>query len=387
MGPIRPIRSSKYIIVIIFAICILAIIEGGSYLTCCFLERKGLLYNPQTITETYDDYTARLNPQLGWPSVSLFGSNDFDKTGAKVVPAFPDPDRYQACLSLYGAAFAWSGEVDATHSSSNVLSILLGCRVANYGVAGHGTDQAYLKFHDNQDDHAKIVILGISSDHIRWNVNRLRNLIIPASQFVIKPRFRLNAPGQLEKVAIPALTQKEYSDIINNPEKYLQDDFFIPEGLSGVQKFKFPYTIRVLKSFKYLIQRIVNLNNPQYVKFYQPNHPSQALPVTSTIVNNFYQEARLRGKHAIIVIVPLAPDLISYQKNNKWFYQPLIDQMINYQVEYINTGPLIIKYLGDRNPGEIYNGYHGYLNNEGHKVLAEIIFNYIESKNKNKDWQ
>jgi hypothetical protein len=94
-----------------------------------------------------------------------------DKIGSRYVPEFPDPDKYQACVSLYGDSFTWGDEVDDVHAWGNVLSKLLHCRVSNFGVGGYGTDQAYMRFHYNKNDKPKLVILGFYTENIQRNVS------------------------------------------------------------------------------------------------------------------------------------------------------------------------------------------------------------------------
>lgn len=315
---------------------------------------------------------------LGWPSQSSFGQHDRDKTGSRMIPAFPDPDAYRACISLYGDSFIWGDEVDNTHAWSNVLSQLLHCRVANYGVGGYGTDQAYLRFHYNQPDPASIVIIGFSSDNITRNINQLRNMIIPSSQCALKPRFILDPQGQLELVTIPELTEKDYRELSQSPERYLKHEFFAPGGLSGLQRMGFPYTLTVVKLLKPLLQKGLAFE-PHYTAFYRPDHPSGALAVTTAILARFQHEAREAGKSPLVVIIPIGPDLAHYRKVHQWFYQPVIDNLERNRIAYLNVGPAVLEYLGTRDHQELFNK-DGHFNNEGYEVLAKIVFRYLVSK-------
>ena len=315
---------------------------------------------------------------LGWPSQSSFGKHDWDKTGSRVIPAFPDPDTNRACVSLYGDSFIWGDEVDNTHAWSNVLSQLLHCRVANYGVGGYGTDQAYLRFHYHQSDPAPIVILGFSSDDITRNINQLRNVMLPTPQCALKPRFILDPQGQLELVPIPELTEKDYRELNQSPERYLKHEFFSPGGLSGLQRMGFPYTVTVVKVLKPLIEKGLAFE-PRYAAFYRPDHPSGALAVTTAILARFQLEAREAGKTPLVVIIPIGPDLAHYRKVHQWFYQPVIDSLERNHVAYLNVGPALLEYLGTRDHHELFN-QGGHFNNEGYEVLAKIVFRYLVSK-------
>ena len=315
---------------------------------------------------------------LGWPSQSSFGQHDQDKTGSRLIPAFPDPDTNRACVSLYGDSFVWGDEVDNTHAWSNVLSQLLHCRVANYGVGGYGTDQAYLRFHYHQPDPASIVIIGFSSDNITRNINQLRNLMLPAAQCTLKPRFILDPQGQLDLVPIPELTAEDYRELSQRPERYLKHEFFSPGGLSGLQSMGFPYTLTVAKLLKPLLQKALTFE-PRYIAFYRPDHPSGALAVTTAILARFQHEAREAGKFPLVVIIPIGPDLAHYRKVHQWFSQPLIDNLERNHINYLNVGPAILEYLGTRDYQELFS-QGGHFNNEGYEVLAKIVFRYLVSK-------
>lgn len=370
-------RINRYLLYFIVAIAVLLFIEGISYFICSWLQGKGIVYAPHN-TETYSSYKLRVNPRLGWPSQPSFGQHDLDKTGSRLIPAFPDPDKNLSCVSLYGDSFTWGDEVDNTHAWSNVLSQLLHCRVANYGVGGYGTDQAYLRFHYNQPEPASIVILGFSSDDITRNINQLRNMILPTPQCALKPRFILDSQGQLELVPIPELTEKDYRELSQRPERYLKYEFFLPGGLSGLSRMGFPYTVTVAKVLQSLLPKGLALE-PRYAAFYRPDHPSGALAVTTAIMARFQLEAREAGKSPLVVIIPIGPDLAHYRKVHQWFYQPVIDNLERNHVAYLNVGPALLEYLGTRNHQELFN-QGGHFNNEGYEVLAKIVFSYLVSQ-------
>ena len=121
--------------------------------------------------EGYGAYLRDRDPLLGWPYPSSLNQRQRDASGSRLIPAFPDPREHQVCVSVYGDSFTWGAEVDDEHASGNVLSRRLGCRVANSGVNGYGTDQAYLRFRSKVEDEAEIVILSHFSVLIMRNVN------------------------------------------------------------------------------------------------------------------------------------------------------------------------------------------------------------------------
>jgi len=215
MSP-RSVRwfGSLAIILVVIASC-----EFIAYLATSFLVSKSLFFCQLRIEESYEMYQHRLQPTLGWPFKNYIKNmKQFnDASGSRPIPAFPDPNRTPPCVSLYGDSYTEATGVDHEHAWSNVLSLLLNCRASNFGVAGYGTDQAYLRFLLNTQDPAKVVILGIFPENIKRDVNQLRNLISTVTICQTKPRFILNNQGELTRVPIPPLSRSEYFEMQDNP--------------------------------------------------------------------------------------------------------------------------------------------------------------------------
>ena len=163
-----------------------------------------------------------------------------------MTPAFPEPGA--ACVSLYGDSFTFGVGVGNEDAFGNVLSRLLGCRVANYGTPGYGTDQATLRFERNEADEAPVVILAHLTENIARNVNQARQLLHPKSRYGLKPRFVLRTEGGLELVPLADMTPERFDDLIAHPNQYLRHEYFLPGGDSGVAVLRFPFSLSVLRS-------------------------------------------------------------------------------------------------------------------------------------------
>ena len=351
--------------------------ELMAYLNSRYLVSYSIGFTPLHITESFEDYSKRYHPRLGW----LSQGERLDAAGSRYIPAFNNPTQTAACVSLYGESFTEGFGVDHEHAWSNVLSILLNCRVANFAVSGYGTDQAFLRFLDNRNDQAKVVILGILSENLMRNVNQLRNLISNVTSCAIKPRFILNEQGPITLIPIPHMTEEQYEELKSNPEQVLTHEFFLPGGLSGYQKQKFPYLWGIFKVFPILFKNMV-LRQGTYYDLYQPGHPSQAVEVTLAIMEEFCKEARKRGQHPLILVMPTHIDLANYRRVRKWVYQPLTDAMAKRGLEFIDVGPRFFQYLGDADPKTLYDSktqYH--LNEVGNRLVAQTIYDYGTQKN------
>ena len=111
-----------------------------------------------------------------------------------------------------------------------------------------------------------------------------------------------------------------------------------------------------------------------WTDFYRTDHPSQALKITTLIMQSFDRDARLAGKTPIVVIFPWGADLRGYQKNRTWVYQPLIDNLIASGIDVINVGDALAAYLEQRSPSDVYTASTAsHLNREGNEVAAKLI--------------
>ena len=369
--------------VVFFAILLLlvgAFLEVASYLVGTYLAKnRGVLYIPQLL-EGYDVYLSQRDPLLGWPAPAEFGGNEYDETGSRIIPAFPNGP---PCVSLYGDSFTYGTEVDHDHAWSNVLSRLLDCRAANYGVVSYGTDQAYLRFKQNSNDEANLVILSHFSAGIYRNASQFRTLTVGVPQFDLKPRFILDNQGQLQLIPLPNLTKNEYAALVENPASYLHYEYFVPGGPSGLQTFKFPYTWSVIQSLNHERMRSNLIGKPWYADFYLPGHPSQALPITVKIIQEFQREAQASDKTPLVLILPARIDLEYFQDNGYWVYQNLIDELKKQGIEPLNIGEGMVNYLGTRDACELFVPHNcsGHLNEEGNEVLAGLVYNYLKDNN------
>lgn len=354
--------------------------ETSSYVMGRYLETKGVFYKP-SFEKNYDNYLKQRDSILGWPSKKSFGKDGKrDITGSRIIPAFPDPTKHKACVSIYGNSFTWSSEVDNEHAWSNVLSRLLNCRVSNYGVGGYGTDQAYLRFLTNNHDNARVVILSHLSENILRNVNQLRGLLYPGNELGFKPRFILDSNSKLQLIPLQTFTKDEYADVLRKPQNYLKYEYFIPGGPSGIQVLTFPYTWSIIKSVKnfHVYPRLTGKS--WYSDFYNNNHPSGGLSITTEIIRQFVKKALVQGEIPVAMIIPTGYDLRFYKKERRWPYQSLIDNLHKHGIHPLNAGKGIMDYLQDRHPCELFTLCHAHYNEEGYRVLASVVHKYLTQK-------
>ena len=302
----------------------------------------------------------------------------FDETGSRPIPAYPEPGA--ACVSLYGDSFTFGVAVDDAHAWSNVLSKQLNCRVTNYGVPGFGLDQALLYFESKDSDEAPIVLLNLFAGDVRRHVNQLGNLIFRIPTLSLKPRFVLEH-GSLKLIPIPAPSRDQAEILAENPESVLTHEYFLPGGHSGIRRLSFPYSVSILRAFgnEHLLAKIEGML--VWAKFYEPDHPSGALAITLALIERSIKAAEQRGKRLLLTLIPNARDIEYYRETRRWSYQPLLAKLEKAGLEYLDMGPGLLEYLGDRNPCEITGAVcYGHYAEEGYAAIAGIVADCLSKR-------
>ena len=176
---------------ILFFLSLFVLSEGISFYAISYIPRAAkLFYSPPNIDESQlHAYLKVRDPILGWPRTDGQGPLQFDAIGARPDPTFPNINK--PCISVYGDSFTYAEEVNHEEAWAHRLSQQLSCRIANYGVPGYGTDQAYLRFQKNTHDTASLIILGIYQEGILRIVNQYRYLLSKGDPYSFKPRFLL----------------------------------------------------------------------------------------------------------------------------------------------------------------------------------------------------
>jgi hypothetical protein len=334
------------------------------------LVHLAMLYDPPQV-ENYAGYLADRDPVVGWPGRSKIGHGEIDSGGSRIVPEFPDPAT-PSCAALFGDSFTWGAEVPPEHAYGNVLAGQMRCRVANYGVPGYGTDQAYLRYARVINDKAPIVILGHYSDNIIRNINQERGFLTNQI-FGLKPRFVLEADG-LKLIPLPSPTEAEYLSLRSRAQQLLPYDYFAPGGPSGIRSFGFPYTLSALGAVQHYRVQARLRRQPSYAQFYDPEHPARALQITEAIIKAFAREARARKQKPMVLLIPDDKDLRWLRDRGTLPYGELANRLRNADIAVVDVGEELNKDSGIRDLCEIFMHCEGHFTPAGYMRFAEITF-------------
>lgn len=363
--------------ILLLAFIVVVPIEVLSFAACMMLQRAGLMWTPPDL-DGYEAFFEARDPLLGWPSPTTPLEAPFAADRTRADPGFPNVEEAPPCAATFGDSFTWGDEVGPAESYAAVLGRELGCRVANFGTPGHGTDQALLRFRDRAGSTAPVVVLGHYSGDIIRNVNRYRGFLATSGGgYGAKPRFLVGRDG-LELIPLPELSKQDLAELGDRPD-LVPHEFFFPGGESGIPQMRFPYTLSALSVLgHYRIQARLR-GVPSYADFYSETHSSGALGVTLGVVREFARVALERGQHPILILIPDEKDLIEAKAGRALPYQPLTDAARASGIEVVDGAEAALEVLGEREPCAIYTRCGGaHFNPEGYAMIAHALRPRVE---------
>jgi hypothetical protein len=356
-------KSAAYVIMLI--VMVLAV-EALSYGILILIQNQyGLLvYDGKQIKESRVEAYANFDPHLGW-----LPRQEVDDFGARIDAS--DFSNSHTCIEMYGDSFTWSAEVEKQFAWPSLISDLIGCRVLNFGVSGYGSDQALMRYLKHKN-YADIVVLNHLSENIIRNVNQLRNLIYPNGQLTLKPRYIVNG-NSLLYVKIPEYYPNNIEDILS----YLHNEYFIPDGESGIiSSLDFPFTLTAIKfAFNHYHITAKIKREPRHMAFYNYTHPSKALAVTTKIMETFIEEAKVRNQRPLITIVPTCRDFQYFESHSVLPYQNIIDALGQKNISVFDFAIPMLRY--ETNYHELYHECSAHPNEEGYSLMAKVFVDHL----------
>jgi hypothetical protein len=369
-------------------ILLLILLELGSAVVVRVLvstQYRYLLWNPDlsVVSAAWSENAAKTDEELGWPLADWATSGTRDASGAKRNADFPDAS--EPCLSAYGDSFIWGDDVPLQDGWIEQLSRLLGCRVANFGVSGYGTDQAYLRFRRLTFDKAPVVILGIFPDDIVRNVNQYRAFLgMELEPFLVKGRFVLDGDQNLQWIARPALDSSSFLELHRKPNLFLPHEHLLPGTQDGPVAVRFPYTLTLMRFT--MAPRVWNRLRGQtpWFDFYSPKHASGAVPLTLAIARAFAQEAERRGARAITIMLPSAGSFRAWSRFGAPDYADFVKAAADAGLNIFDPLPAVARQLEGRDHCTLYAreaSCGGHFGVAGSALIAEVVAAELKRRN------
>jgi hypothetical protein len=361
----------------IVVLLVLAAIEAGAAAVywLAVIPRAGfLMWAPDVAfaREAWTMESAVTDAELVWPLDPTAPPRD--RSGAKYNADFPQPEH--ACVSAYGDSFVWGEDVPPADGWVEQLARLMGCRIANYGVSGYGTDQAYLRFRKTTLDDAPVVMLGIFPENLTRNVNQFRGFLgMRLDPISLKGRYLLDGAGRLQWIARPQLGLPDITALLQRPVDLLPHEYFLPDSRDGPVTPSVSHLASLARLALVPRARTAALGRPLWADFYAADHPSGALPLTIAIVEAFVQEAQRRSKRALAVILPSCSSFRGRPAQGEFEYAPLVSALTRKGIDVLDGGTALLAALGGRSYFMLYSQpttCRGHFGREGGALMAQI---------------
>jgi hypothetical protein len=362
----------------VFAASVLFVIEASSWLALWILRGQAGSFPPSRARSMAElaTYLERRDPVLGWPTRTRSAARD--SSGSRVVPSFPDPGH--ECLSAYGDSFVYGSDVDDTAVWGNQLSRMLGCRVANFGVDGYGTDQSLLRFRANLADSAPVSILGVISHNLIRNVTQNAYFLWGGSYLAtMKPRFVLDASDRLKLVGMPVIDSTSLDLAISDPGAIFTSDELLPGSAFGPVTRKFPFTLAALRWLaRTAAQRSALV---PWRDMIAPAHPSGAFEVTIEIISAFVHDCAARHKVCFVVIFPEAEALRLFEAEGEPLMQEFQRELEGRGIPVLDLVHGFMSRIGRGSYCDYFveKGCKGHYNKAGNLLVAELLREYLEA--------
>jgi len=381
-------RKAAFALIVV--VLVAAVSEAGAYLAIRYVQRAvdrghslGILMdrtNPFGPDDAARYFRVR-DPLLGWPTTDRLRSDRHGPDGARPGPAHPYPE--PPCAAAFGDSFTWSAEVGDAEAWPNRLSALLGCRVANYGVGGYGTDQAYLRFARTELGPASVVILGLFPENIQRNVNQARGFLGARHWLLFKPRFVLGADGEsLDLVPPVGEGGFDYARLLREPEAFLSHEYFLPGGRFGPIFVDFPFTLTALRALLHPRSRAALTGGSTWAELYRPGNESGALPLLQAILKRFAADARRQGRHPLVVVYTDARSVRAHLATGAWPYQSVLDFLAEAGIDTVHFGDHVAEYMEPADFCDIMTqrtllGCLGHYTPAGYEMVARIVHRHL----------
>jgi len=255
------------------------------------------------------------------PARSLAGWNSYG------INPRPNPKQTQTrCVAAFGDSFTHGDEVEHAEAWSYLASEQLGCDIANYGVGGYGTDQAYVHYQDVKPV-APVVMLGVYQEMLRRNLAASWVFYGMQRDTTLKPYFTLKPDGSIKEIAAPTNLYTTNTQLHHQFDRY-----YAPFKMHA------PYSIALLRAAYYRI----SAQAQSKVRIHPPENAFsdiQARQIQQAITTQFRHNAAQNNQRFALIFFPTAEQALA----GNYPYQPLLtDHAKQYPEDcLIDTGPAL----------------------------------------------
>lgn len=219
-------------------------------------------------------------------------------------------------LAAFGDSFTYCDQVGDAETWEEQLAEMLSADIYNFGVGAYGTDQAYLRFHEEFEKvGTPLVALGLITENVNRIVNRYRPFYFEHTGYTLpKPRFILR--GEIRELIENPVRNKNEIDKLLDPkfvESLGENDFWFHRDERPA--LSFPYTAILFhrRFWLEIFQRrgggkIDDLSPRPWANLW--TYPP-ARDLMFSIIDSFMEESKAAGKVPFINLLPNQSEVIA----------------------------------------------------------------------------
>lgn len=278
------------------------------------------------------DWLITLDPELGWTYGASRSNGDFSINAQgvrsrQVYTPRPQPGRLR--ISAFGDSFVFGSEVkDDEVWSAQLERMDPRVEVTNHGVGGYGTDQALLLYRRlGRQLEPSLVLLGFPEVDLVRNLNRYRPFIDAGDLPLFKPRFELDAKGELRLLPNPFPGEQGARRVLAEPRRALEAG--VGDGTFEPLVWRNPLYDSV--AFVRLASTVASrawYSRLRPDRFYvggELNPRSEAFPLLVSLVRAFARDVESAGADFVLVIYALRDEDI--WGSGRRAYAPLVEAL------------------------------------------------------------
>jgi hypothetical protein len=346
---------------------VLAAIEGLSLLAIR-LSRPFLYEEIRTTRDIFREQSTRierlldldsshmlaLDPVLGWRYRAGYRDslNAINSQGLRSTRRYASqPPRGVLRVAAFGDSFVYGNDVaDSAAWPALVEQLFPRIEVLNYGVGGYGGDQAYLRFCSEGAALApRIVVIGFVTDDLRHIVNVYGRFISNRETPLVKPRFMLDAGGQLVLLPNPLPRAPDYQRYLHSPERIVElgaDDYWYRPAIYQDPLYDYSATVRLLTNLWLRVEQRYFAPD-RLLRHGELNASSTAFRIQISLFEHFTAAVQAAGARPIVVLFPDRQSLEQARQGRETIVAPLVRELAADGIEYVDLTPAFLEAQGD----------------------------------------